>query len=73
MTIPAGVKLGKLAPGLTTQDLQRVILALTRRRHQPELPMRLIESEQFTVKMQMKKNSVQTQSGEGGRTVWSIV
>lgn len=55
MTIPAGVKLGKLAPGLTTQDLQRVILALTRRRHQPELPMRLIESEQFTVKTQMKK------------------
>lgn len=51
MAVPAGVKLGKLAPGLATSDLQRVLVELTQR--QPELPMRLIRSERYTVKGQI--------------------
>lgn len=53
MAVPAGVKLGKLAPGLTVTDLQRVLTELTERQRQPELPMRLIRDEQYTVKDQI--------------------
>lgn len=55
MAVPAGVKLGKLAPGLKVADLQRVLVDLTQRRRQPELPMRLISGERYTVKTQMKR------------------
>lgn len=53
MAVPAGVKLGKLAPGLTVTNLQRVLAELTQRKRQPELPMRLIRDEQYTVKGQI--------------------
>ncbi len=53
MAVPAGIKLGKLAPGLTAADLQRALTALTERRRQPALPMRLIHDEQYTVKGQI--------------------
>ncbi|GAX07960.1 segregation and condensation protein ScpA [Secundilactobacillus silagincola] len=53
MAVPTGIKLGKLAPGLTAADLQRVLTALTERRRQPALPMRLIHDEQYTVKGQI--------------------
>ncbi|MCH5461355.1 segregation/condensation protein A [Lactobacillus sp. LC28-10] len=53
MAVPAGVKLGKLAPGLTLTDLKRVLTELTERQRQPELPMRLIRDEQYTVKGQI--------------------
>ncbi|GAX01811.1 segregation and condensation protein A [Secundilactobacillus silagei] len=53
MAVPAGVKLGKLAPGLTTADLRRSLIGLTQRKRQPELPMRLVRSEQYTVKGQI--------------------
>lgn len=55
MAIPAGVKLGKLAPGLKATDLRRVLVDLTQRQRQPELPMRLIAGEQYTVKAQISK------------------
>ncbi|WP_203648376.1 segregation and condensation protein A [Secundilactobacillus yichangensis] len=53
MAVPAGVKLGKLAPGLTVTNLRRVLAELTQRKRQPELPMRLIRDEQYTVKGQI--------------------
>ncbi len=53
MAVPAGIKLGKLAPGLTATDLQRVLTALTERRRRPALPVRLIHDEQYTVKGQI--------------------
>lgn len=53
MAVPAGIKLGKLAPGLTMNDLQQVLAELTQRQRQPELPMRMIQDEQYTVKGQM--------------------
>lgn len=55
MAIPAGVKLGKLAAGMTVGDLQQALVALTQHRKQPELPIRLIQNEQYTVKTQMNK------------------
>ncbi|GAX02903.1 segregation and condensation protein ScpA [Secundilactobacillus pentosiphilus] len=53
MAVPADVKLGKLAPGLTISNLQQVLAELTSRQRQPELPMRLIQDEQYTVKGQI--------------------
>ncbi|MTV81209.1 segregation and condensation protein A [Secundilactobacillus folii] len=55
MAVPAGIRLGKLAPGLKISDLQRVLVDLLQRQRQPELPMRLIHAEQYTVKTQIKK------------------
>lgn len=54
MAIPPEIQMGKLAPGITVTQLRSALVGLSQQR-QPDLPMRLINSEQYTVKTQIKK------------------
>lgn len=55
MGLPDGVQLGKLPPGILSIELQMALGGLTQRKRQAQKPLQLVNEEQYTVKMQIKK------------------
>ncbi|ANZ63664.1 hypothetical protein AYR62_05865 [Secundilactobacillus paracollinoides] len=53
--VPANVRLGKLKPGITFDQVQQALIDLMDKQREPAMPLRMIDGERYTVKAQMSK------------------